>query len=205
MLIQFDHLTAILIAGMLTLMIFSLQKTNQESQLEATQYYAGRTHVVAMVDMLERDFRNIGAGVDSSDPMILGYQWNNTDRYIEFVATVDTTIAATPDSLKYVLAPSKTVQITLDDSLQTVQCFELQRHIFDGSTYVIDGLSMDTILDMDIELSLTGGAPIGADLNETREITIKVTALSPMGVGKIIQRFRWQTTFKPYHLLLKNT
>ena len=173
--------------------------------MEATQYYAGRTHVVAMIDMLEHDFRNMGAGVDVTEPMILDYKWDAVNRHIEFLAKVDTSITATVDSLKYILAPSKTAEITLDDSLQTVQLYELQRHIFNGSTYTIDGVSMDTILDMEIELTKEGGIPLGPDLNETREISIKVTALSPLGVGKIVQRFRWQTTFKPYHLFLKNT
>ena len=203
--IHFDHLIAIFIASMLTLMLFQTQQSIQDTQMEATQYYAGRTHVVAMIDMLEHDFRNMGAGVDVTEPMILDYKWDAVNRHIEFLAKVDTSITATVDSLKYILAPSKTAEITLDDSLQTVQLYELQRHIFNGSTYTIDGVSMDTILDMEIELTKEGGIPLGPDLNETREISIKVTALSPLGVGKIVQRFRWQTTFKPYHLFLKNT
>lgn len=204
MLIQFDHLTAMFIAGMLVLLIFAAQRSNQDAQVESAQYYAGRTNMVALTDMLAHDFRNLGAGVDPAAPMILDYKWDTSGRYIEFVSMVDTTTTATADSLKYVLVPSKTVKAVLDDSLQTIQCYELQRLLYNGTAYTISGVSMDTIIEFEIALSKAGGAPLSTDINDAREVHIQMSALSPLGVGKVIQRFRWQTKLQPFNLGLKD-
>lgn len=204
MLFQLDHIGAVLILGVLALMILIANRSNQDIQVESAQYYSGRTNMMSLIEIIEHDFRNLGAGVDASSPMILDYKWEPSDKYIEFISMVDTSVAAIPDSIKYALIPTKTIDIVLDDSLQSVQCYELQRQIYDGTTYVYGGSSIDTITELNIDLFQAGGIPSTSDLDKVRQITVKLTALSPLGVGSVIQQHRWETSFRPFNLGLKD-
>ncbi len=200
MLLLYDHILAVFIGGIIFLMIVQLQQTGQQAQVETTRYYANRTQMVAFIETLQRDFQNIGAGVNPSDQKIVSYSWNSTEKSIEFLATVDTTAGASVELIKYQLlsVPSE------ESPCEEVECYEVQRFVHDGTAYQPDGKSMNTLTDFEIQLRTWNGSPVGANLDDTREILVRVTALSPMGEEGIIKRSRWQTQFRPINLTLQN-
>lgn len=202
----FDHLTAVMISGLIILVAVQVQRTSQDTQVETTRYYANRTHLVAFIDMLERDFQNIGSGVDPAQPMILDFSWTDSQKYLEFRATVDTTASAPVEQIKYQLVPTHLVDMGQEGTPEMVQCYELQRLVYDpvALDYQLDGKSAETLTDFEIELRTGAGYPVGANLDETRAILVRVGALSPLGVDRITERTRWQTRFQPVNLTLKD-
>ena len=194
----YDHLLAVFIGGIIFLVLVQLQQTGQQTQMEATRYYANRTQMVTFIETLQRDFQNVGAGVNPSDQMIVSYSWNGTEKYIEFLATVDTTAGAPVELIKYQLLSAPTGQSRCEE----VQCYEVQRFVHDGTAYQLDGKSMNTLTDFEIQLRTWNGTPVGANLDETRQIVVRVAALSPLGSEEIVKRSRWQTQFRPINLTL---
>lgn len=195
----YDHLLSVIIAGIIFMVMVQLRWTGQQAQVETTRYYAGRTQMIAFIETLQRDFQNVGAGVNPTSPMITAYTWNGTEKSIEFLATVDTTAGAPVELIKYHL-----IAVTGQSICGQVQCYELQRYVHTGSTYQPNGKSMSTLTEFEIQLYEGDGSPVGANLNDAREIQVRVAALSPMGEEGIIKRSRWQTRFQPVNLTLKD-
>ncbi len=200
MLLLYDHLVAVLIGGFIFLVLVQMQQTGIQAQVEVTRYYASRTQMVGFIEMLQRDFQNVGAGVDPSDQMMVSFSWDDTEKSIEFLATVDTTAGAPVELIKYQLlsVPSQ------ESHCEKVECYEIQRFVHDGTAYQADGKSMNTLTEFEIQLRMWNGSPVVGDLDDTREIFVRVVALSPMGEGGFIKRSRWQTQFRPINLTLQN-
>ena len=198
--VLYDHALAVFIGGLIFLVLIQLQQTGQQAQVETTRYYANRTQMVTFIETLQRDFQNIGAGVNPSDQKIVSFSWNNTEKSIEFRARVDTTAGAPVELIKYQLLPVPTEE----SSCEEVECYEVQRFVHDGIAYQADGKSMNTLTDFEIELRTWNGTPVGANLDDTREILVRVAALSPLGEAAVIKRSRWQTQLRPISLTLQN-
>ena len=199
MLLLYDHLVALLIGGIIFLVLVQMQQTGIQAQVEVTRYYASRTQMVGFIETLQRDFQNVGAGVDPFDQKIMSFSWDDTEKSIEFLATVDTTAGAPVELIKYQL-----LSVPEEESpCENVECYELQRFVHDGTAYQPDGKSMNTLTDFEIQLRMWNGLPV-VDLDDTREIFVRVAALSPLGEGGFIKRSRWQTQFRPINLTLQN-
>lgn len=203
----FDHLTAIVISIVIFGVLIAMQIRVQESQVDATRHYANRTHMVSFIDVLERDLHNLGAGVDPADPMIVDYSWSGSPKFIEFQTIVDTAATATAELIRYELVPTDTVDVGANGTIDMVPCYELRRFVYDpiGSQYQLDGKSQERLTDFEIELRDGSGSPIGANLNDTRMIQVRIAAISPLGADQIVQRSRWQTLFQPINLRLKDS
>lgn len=199
-----DHISAILIAGVIFLMLIVLKFEGQEAQVDTTQYYANRTHMISLIETLQRDFQNLGSGVAPDEAMILGYSWTESDKSLEFRATLDTTLAAPVERIKYQLVPTPTADLLPACLDETVQCYEIHRFLYDGTTYHLDGKSVNTITAFTIELLTANGNVVGIDPNAAREIFVQVAALSPMGEDQIIGQTRWQTRFHPLNLHMRD-
>ena len=199
MYLLYDHLLSIIVAGVIFLVLVQVQLTGQQTQVETTRYYAKRTQMVAFIETVQRDFQNIGAGVDPATQMIVSYTWNSTEQSIEFLATVDTTAGAPVELIKYQRLSVPTEQSHCEEE---VPCYEVQRFVHDGSAYQPDGKSMNTLTDFKIELRTWNGTPVVANLDETRQIAVRMAALSPMGREEVVKRSRWQTLFRPINLTL---
>ena len=195
----YDHLAAVIIAGIIFMVLVQVQLTGQQAHVEATQHYTNRTKMISFVETVRRDFQNLGAGVNPSDQMIISYTWNGTDKAIEFLARVDTTAGAPVELIKYQL-----LSVPAEEShCEEVSCYEVQRFVHDGAAYQPDGKSMNTLTDFEIELRTWNGTPVGVNLDETRQIVVRVAALSPTGLEAVIKQTRWQTLFRPMNLTLQ--
>ena len=194
--ILYDHLVAVLVAGIIFMVLVQVQLTGQQALVETTHHYTNRTKMISFVETVKQDFQNVGAGVDPSNQMIVSYTWNGTDKSIEFLARVDTTAGAPVELIKYQLLPVPTEESHCEE----VSCYQVQRFVHDGAAYQPDGKSMNTLTDFEIELRTWNGTPVGVNLDETRQIVVRMAALSPKGLEEVVKQSRWQTLFRPMNL-----
>jgi len=197
----YDNLIAILISGFLLTLIVQLTRDSNENRLDTTRYYASRVQSAAFIETIQRDFRNLGAGVDAAQPMITGFTWDNTQKTFEFKAALNPAVPTQVDEIKYELN-----EVPSAENVCPSTCYELKRYVKKSGSYVHDGGSMASIAEFAIVLRDGGGTvlPVGANLDDTREIEVRMAALSPFGEDRIIKRTRWQTRFKPVNLIRKD-
>ena len=194
-----DNINAVMVGGVVLLIMAAMSLNTSEVQIDGARYYAGRLHSSELTQILERDIRNIGMGVDTSQAKIISYEWTKTNRVFEFRSVADTTHTAPTRQVKYELVPSK-VLITDTDS---VQCYQLNRYTMHSGSYMIDGQSLDTITDLNIQLLESDGSAVGSDLKETRFVDVSLAAISPLGEDAAVRRFRWHTRFRPINLTIE--
>lgn len=199
-----DHIISIMIGGLVMLIMATVYLDGQEAGVEITMQYSGRVNALNLIEMVQRDFSNIGSGVDTADPMILDYVWNATTKYIEFRGVVDTAATAPVELLRYQVVFVDSAQINFNDSLQTVALFEVQRLVDDAGTYRETGVSASTIREFDVSLLNATGSSVGGAFNDTRQIEVRMVAL-PSAIDTRINRHNyWQTRIRPPNLTLKD-
>ncbi len=82
--VLYDHLTSIVIAGVVTLMIFGLQNQMRASQVERTAMYTAKEHALDFGQWLQKDLANVGAGIISGNPVIETIDTSSTGNTSEF-------------------------------------------------------------------------------------------------------------------------
>ncbi len=202
----YDNLIAVLISGFLLLILVQLNRSGNEARVDSTRYYAGRIQATAFTETLQRDFRNIGSGVDAAQTMIDAFQWDSNDKYIEFYTTVGSGAGAPVEQIRYEVenAPDCQTRVSRNATPDPIPCFRVDRSVWDGTQFVKDGGSMDTLTEFEIELRDGNGTSVAGNLDDTREITLQMVAMSPLGEERIIKRMRWQTRFHPFNLTRKD-
>jgi len=207
----YDNLIAVLISGFLLLILVQLNRNGNQTRVNTTRYYAGRAQATSFIETLQRDFRNIGSGVDAADDMISAFQWDQVDTFIEFYATIepDPEPPAAPAPVKRiryekVSAPDCQTRVSRTAPPVTIPCFRVVRSVYDGTQFVEEGGSMDTITDFAIDVRRANGASAASNLEEARAIVVRMEALSPLGEDGIIKRTRWQTRLQPTNLTRKD-
>ena len=194
-----DNINAVMVGGVVLLILGAMTLSGQEAQIDGARFYASRVHASQLTQILERDMRNIGMGVDTSQAKIIAFQWDKGAKAFEFRTVVDTTASAPTRQVKYELIKTKLLVSNKD----SVQCYQLNRYTFSGGAYQPDGQSIDTITDLDIELIDESGLAVSSDLKKTRFINVSLAAVSPLGEDAAIGRFRWRTRFRPINLSIE--
>ena len=200
----YDNLIAVLISGFLLLILVQLNRNGNQARVDTTRYYAGRAQATSFIETLQRDFRNIGSGVDATDAMISAFQWDDVDKFIEFYATIEPDPAPVKHiRYKKVSAPDCEI---LDENGEpaSTPCFQVVRFVYDGTQWVEKGGSMETLTKFKIEIRDGNGANASGNPDDTREIAVQMVALSPLGEDGIIKRTRWQTQLRPTNLTRKD-
>ena len=87
-----DHIAAVLITTILLLVIMATQFAGQQTNIDATQYYDAKIRLLDLVQSVERDFTNIGSGLDSVKFAIQEFDTVSVPARITFAARTDSTI-----------------------------------------------------------------------------------------------------------------
>jgi len=190
----YDNLSAVLVGTVVLLILAGIHLTSRTAGTEAGMYYMNRVQTLTLIQMIERDFPNIGAGVDPQQrDMIAAYSWSDENRRFEFRATIDSTAAAPVHRIRYEVAP-----VTNPTCAEAqVQCYEVQRMVDAGSGFEVTGRSNTFVTDFEIELS-----PQTGDLADVREVRVRLAALSPGGDNSVVSRTSWESRFRPFSLSL---
>lgn len=190
-----DHIIAGLVGSIVLLLIISIQHRGHEANIEAGLFYANRAQTLGLIEMIERDFPNIGSGVEpGSQPMLADYAWTEQERYFEFLATVDSTADAPVERIRYEVVPAQAEACTRAQ----VDCFEVRRLVWNGSSFAVSGRSQSTLTDFEIQL-----LPTPTALESVREVDVRFAAISPLGEDQITRRTTWQTRYTPFSLSLQ--
>jgi hypothetical protein len=191
-----DNIIASIIAGGILLTLALLQIRGQQANVQAGQFYVNRVQSLGFLEVLQRDFANIGAGVQGTgQSMIVEHAWSGTTKRFEFRAVVDTTAGAPVQQVRYELTTSTDPVCTS----QGVTCYQVRRLIRQGTTYVETGRSHSTLTEFDVQLF-----PAGATLANVREVGVRMSAMSPMGEDKIVRRSTFETRFRPLNLAFQD-
>jgi hypothetical protein len=190
----YDNLAAILVGTVVLLILAGIHLSSQTAGAEAGMYYMNRVQTLSLIQMIERDFPNIGAGVDPQQrDMITAYTWTEDERRFEFRAVVDTTEGAPVERIQYRVEP---VDNPACERLE-IQCYEVQRLADTGNGFEPSGRSNTFVTDFQIEIS-----PQTGNLADVREIRVRLAALSAAGEASIVGRSNWETRFRPFNLTL---
>ena len=92
----------------------------------------------------------------------------------------------------------------IDDSLQSVGAFEVQREFLDGGVYKYWGSSVATIRNFEITLRNEIGTVLTANWDSTRQIDVRMVTIPPLATDQAKYHKEWQTTFRPLSLTMKN-
>lgn len=199
-----DHLISIIIAGVVLLALAQIFLEARDSGIDSTAQYSGNIHALSFIDVIQRDFQNIGAGVDALDPMIIDYKWDNTDKYFVFRGIVEPDTSTTIDQIRYQLVQTDSIQTHIDGTLQFVSVYEIQREKLNSGVYQFAGASVATIRDFEIVLKNDIGTVLSANWDSTRQVEVKMITVPPLAPDQVQYHKEWQTTFRPMSLTMKN-
>jgi hypothetical protein len=190
--LHFDNIIATMVAGIVILILAMLYRSGQASQTDAAGFYHGSVQTEALVDMIERDFTNIGAGAPAGS-RIVSYQWSGNTGHFEFRTIVDTTANAPAQQIRY----TATAVSSPVCQQAGVSCVEVVRTTLVNGQWQVSGRSASTLSVMQIT-----PAPLTGNLADVREVAVRMESISPFGEGKVVRRNTWQSRFRPVNLAL---
>jgi hypothetical protein len=184
-----DHIASVLIAGVILLILLSLTYRGQDTTHDATMYYTAKTSMLSMAEWIEQDFKNIGTGHNPPSTSIISLDTTGATKNFTFWAQVEQDSSAR--TVRYEWLQDGTADL---DSA-TVPVYTVRRMI-DGT---ITGWSNDTVTNFRIKLLQADSTNVTA-LTQTRQVHVFVKAVSPLGVGDLIEETTWSKIFRPVNL-----
>lgn len=192
-----DHIAAVVITGFIILILGAVSFRGQSASIDSTQYYAQRRMLMDLVQFVERDFGNIGAGVNPASAVFtsIDFDTSGTDKYLQFQARPDSTDLV-PSLIRY-----EWEQIgTLELQSGTVPALEVRR-LTDSNPA---GMSSGYITSFRVDFFAQGGTSVVPTVDSMRVVQVDVTAVSPLGRGNTIEQSRWTRVFRPVNLTRTN-
>lgn len=130
----FDNIIAIMIAGVVVIILFSIQQRSTDFNIEQTSIYSAKNSSLDFANWLEEDLKLVGTNIDHGDVMftVPTYVGSNTSQFLFYSETIIHTPGeiTTRIETRYDIDSSST--IVLPDT--TIQLYELVRHQRDSST-----------------------------------------------------------------------
>ena len=187
-----DHLTGVVISAIVILIIATTQFRSRDASIDATQYAAAKTRVLAIAEAVERDFSNLGSGVDSVKYAIMGLDTTSTIKFFQFAGQ---TVQGDPTvrTIRYQWSQTGSVYLANNAAIPT---YTIERRI-DGN---ISGTSMSTVTGFEIDLMTADSSVVISNYADTRIIGVLLSAVSPLGVNTEIEQTRWRKVFRPVNM-----
>lgn len=199
---------AVVIAGIALFILANVQERGQEAAVDAVQYASAKQDLHNVVDMLERDLRNMGAsmyfdaagcncfvGASLNPTAVLQPGWYDSTvvaggrRYtLRFMTQTDPT--SPPEVVEYIWQPNGETVTLRDGTVRSVQ--RLERRL----AGVVSGFSDDITL-LRLRLRQPETVPGFVNLSDTRVIDLTLRTISPLGMGDAVQETRFDATYRP--------
>jgi hypothetical protein len=191
-----DHLIAIAIFGAAGLILASLQLKSSTAGIEATEFYAQRTSTLDLIRMMNQDFVNIGSDVPLDDQTILSWSADAPTVVFEFQGAVAPESSAVVERVRYQVVPTEVIEVTLTGQLRNVQCYRVERSIYQNGEFQPAGQSGNLVTSFEIRL-LAEGMPLveGAHLDTATELQVAMTSLIARGPRASVAETRWTTRY----------
>ena len=180
------HIIGTMIAIMVFVILIGTQHAAQEASVDAAQYYMSKTRMLALVDLIERDFTNIGSGMQNVQDAIATLDTTSATRQFTFWARTD---PASTD------AQQISYQWTLTGTQEDDPHYEITR-LVDGNP----SMSLNSMTEVVVRLFDENLNPVVGNYPDTRRIYVGVrAAISDDGSGSIEQT-QWSSMFRPVNL-----
>lgn len=182
----YDHLSASILGIAIFFILVAVQVRGTETSNDQTQYYSAKAQLLDLKEMIEHDFKNIGAGVSRYDPIFV----SKDDSTFEFMAKVQATDEE-PSKITY--RRVATERVTIDD--ETVQLYEVQRLVDD----VLTGKGPATMKEFVVELR-DGNREEVADFEDVETVYVRFVIVPPLRGEDGLHEARWNRTIRPPNL-----
>jgi len=187
-----DHIAATMIAGLLLLVILATQFAGQQTNIDATQYYDAKIRLLDLVQSVERDFTNIGSGIDSVKSAIQEFDTLSVPAHISFAARTDSTI---PDWQLVTYQWEETGSVTLKD-YSTIPTFTVQR-LINGA---VSGTSTGAITGFRVDLLRADSISITTNFEDMRLVNVIMSTASTLGTNEQVEQCQWRKQFRPMNM-----
>lgn len=198
----FDHLTALLVASIVVLMLITVKHRAAEASLEQTSMYVAKKHLLDFAEWVEDDLIQVGAHFGKTDTRFtVPTQKDGNTVQFEFYR----------DSVNYAVSPPDTVHIetryelveadsvVLADS--TVQLYQLRRTVRkdDGkgwTSWSSDGFSPPRLSYFEVSLFDGNGQAVASEGN-TAYLRVAFSLVPAFQVSRqYINQLSWGTTIR---------
>ncbi len=196
-----DMTLAALLAGSILLMSFVTINRNQSTSWEAKQHLASKVGLLAVIEIVENDFANIGSGMAIPNNAIVSLDTTSTTKSFQFYSRTNIAFADS-QLVNFEWSEVGTATVFNGTTIADIPVYQITRYI-DG---VLRGNSIATIKEISIELrDETGTTVSSANYPLAREIEVHVEIVSPLGPSKVIPQNSWTKVFRPIKLNPANT
>jgi len=182
------QMVALVVAGVVILIIASVNLRVQRGSIATTQYQAAKTSQTDLVGLIDRDFRNIGASYPNyalpPDKAISVFDSSNGI----FAFWAQTTPGQPPDSVRYQW--SKSGKVKIDTAY--VDAYSISRTINGNAA----GGSAGSVTRFELRLLDDEGNATGT-LSNTRQIEVNLSLVSSLGSSEFVETNDWQTVIRP--------
>lgn len=191
----FDHLASVVITGIILLAIIATQFRGQQASVDAVQFYDAKTRMLSLVQMVERDFTNIGSGVDSVKYAITDLDTVSVPAEFTFLARTDSANFAA-QTVTYQWEEEGSVRLKDKSYVPTYTV----RRLINGVT---SGISSGAITDFRIDLFTADSIVIGTNYASTRLVNVSMKSVSTIGTVQQAEQSHWNKSFRPVNMTRK--
>lgn len=202
---------AAVIAGLVLLSMYRVQIRGQETAVDAVQYRASKKNVLSMVEMIERDFNDLGSymrknggtfeGVALDPQDVLQPGWYDSTSvaggyqvWLQFLSQIDS--MQVPVTIRYEWEPVDGETVTLNNGTVR-QIYEVRRYE-DGTLTTNSRLFTAFNITPLTDESL----PIMINLHDARRFTVQMRTLSPLGKAQTVEESMFDATYRPVALTI---
>ncbi len=168
-----DYLSAILVSMAVGVLLLVIMQNARETNIDATKYYASKSHALHIMDTIQRDVRNLGAGVPDTDAAILSRTGDDPTTLFQFYATVDTATTADPILIQYRLSEA-------EGPCPEATCYHFTREVAVDGAFVAIGGGNNILTQFRITLLDENNVEV-VTLDDARIAEIEMQAWPAMG------------------------
>lgn len=196
-----DHTAAVVIGATILFILFALSTRSSDSSIEATQVELAKTELRLLIDTVEQDFNNMGAGLgkpnaSAADRVVTTYHTSGGYDVLEFSSLQDDTGTPDPVLVRYRWRQQGTA--TLPDGT-TVDTYEVER-TSGGATMRFDKATDFTLTLRKKKLDPVPLGSIADSLALVRYVDVELGMIPPVGTENLLQQTRWSKRFRPLNL-----
>ena len=199
-----DHVAAIVIGAALIFMLAALSMRANDSSIEAVQVDLGKSELRSLVDIMEQDFNNMGAGMvfpntTSARRVIQEFgPGSGSDAgytVLRFWALQDASGTMNPVLVSYRWRQQGSTTLHNGTS---VNLYEVERSTPGGGVASYENVTGFSVALTDRAFA---SVPAGsATLEEARYLDVDLGMVSPVGVEGLLEQTRWAKQFRPLNM-----
>ena len=174
-----DNLNAMIVTPVVVILSLGIFLATQQDRFDTITRTSGVHGTFETTDWIERDLKNLGAGVPKGDPVLLTFNATGPLTSLTFLAGPDTSVTAPPRTIRYERAAA------------TDSTFELRRYEVDASGEKLTARSMSSYSEIGLSLKTRTGQD-ATDLTNAHAVSVRLVMASERVGDKSVE---WRQEF----------